>query len=83
MTVAPDDVKAYAVVAAALMSQLLNIDLSSVLGDQLDTPAATIDQESFVLVKQDLPKDIARFRSLIDKSLRRSCKCPEFRTTHE
>jgi len=67
MTVAPDDVKAYAVVAAALMSKLLNIDLSSVLGEQLDTPAATIDQESFLLLKQEMPKDIARFRSLVEQ----------------
>jgi hypothetical protein len=67
MTVARDDVKAYAVVAAALMSKLLNINLSSVLGEQLDTPAATIDQESFLLLKQEMPKDIARFRSLVEQ----------------
>jgi len=67
MTVAPDDVRAYAFVAAALMSKLLNIDLSGVLGEQLDTPAATIDQESFFVLKQEMPKDIARFRSSVEQ----------------
>jgi hypothetical protein len=67
MTVAPDDVRGYAIVAAALMSQLLKIDTQSLLGDKLDTPAPAINQDSFVLLKKELPNDIQRFRTLIEQ----------------
>jgi hypothetical protein len=69
MTVATDDVQGYAVVATSLMSKLLNIDLGGVLGDRLDTPAPAIDQDSFVLLKNELPKDIHQFRNLIEQSI--------------
>jgi hypothetical protein len=68
MTVAPEDVQGYAVVAASLMNTLLNIDLAGVLDERfLTATAPSIGQESFLELKRELPNDIERFRKLMEQ----------------
>jgi hypothetical protein len=68
MTVAPEDVQGYAVVAASLMNTLLGIDLAGVLDERLVTASAPpIDQKSFLELKRELPNDIERFRKLTEQ----------------
>lgn len=68
MTVAPEDVQGYAVVAASLMNTLLSIDLAGVLDERFITAISpSKDQKSFLELKRDLPNDIQRFRKLTEQ----------------
>lgn len=66
ITVDPEDVRGYSVVAASLLRNLLDlegIDIAKVAPGK--TPA--VSQDSFQLFKKELPGDLARFRALISE----------------
>jgi hypothetical protein len=68
MTVAPEDVEGYLLVAASLMRNLLNLNLTGIVNDtSLTANAPSVNQESFRELKRSLPADIERFRRLIDQ----------------
>lgn len=66
LTADPEDVRGYSAVAASLLRNLLDLDAVEIPDVTLKkTPA--VSQHSFLLLKKDLPRDLARFRALINE----------------
>lgn len=66
ITVDPEDVRGYALVAGSLLRDLLDledVDVAAMVPGR--TPA--VSQDSFQLFKKNLPKDLARFKALISQ----------------
>ncbi len=66
ITVDPKDVRGYAAVAVSLLGQLLGVDVTEIHDERLDG-RASISQDSFLQLKRELPRDLDRFRKLINE----------------
>lgn len=64
ITVDPEDVRGYSLVAASLLRSLLEVDDIDIAEVAPRTTSA-VDQDAFQLFKKELPVDLARFKALI------------------
>lgn len=66
VTVDPKDVRGYAAVAVSLLSQLLGVDVTGIYDETLDG-GTSVSQDSFLQLKKEMPRNIDRFRKLINE----------------